>query len=99
MQSEIPSEREVLDCFQTLSNWGRWGDDDELGTLNFITAQKRVEATSLIREGAIVSCATTISYDSTPDMPDFPMHFMIQSGEGWATGNKVTSRPTQVAMD
>jgi len=66
--------------------------------LNFITAQKRVEATSLIREGAIVSCATTISYDSTPDMPDFPMHFMIQSGEGWATGNKVTSRPTQVAM-
>ena len=99
MQSEIPSGQEVLDYFQTLSNWGRWGDDDELGTLNFITAQTRVEAASLIREGVTVSCATTISYDSTPDMPDPPMHFMIQSGEGWATGNKVTSRPTQVAMD
>jgi hypothetical protein len=23
-----------------VSNWGRWGDDDELGTLNFITAEK-----------------------------------------------------------
>ena len=97
MQSEIPSGQEVLDYFQTLSTWGRWGD--ELGTLNFITAQKRVEAASLIREGVTVSGATTISYDSTPDMPDPPMHFMIQSGEGWATGNKVTSRPTQVAMD
>ena len=97
MQSEIPSGQEVLDYFQTLSTWGRWGD--ELGTLNFITAQKRVEAASLIREGVTVSYATTISYDSTPDMPDPPMHFMIQSGEGWATGNKVTSRPTQVAMD
>ena len=67
--------------------------------MNFITAQKRVEATSLIREGAIVSCATTISYDSTPDMPDFPLHFIIQTGAGWATGYNVTSIPTQVAMD
>jgi hypothetical protein len=27
-----------------ISNWGRWGDDDELGTLNFITPEKRVAA-------------------------------------------------------
>ena len=25
-------------------NWGRWGDDDEIGTLNFITPEKVVEA-------------------------------------------------------
>ena len=29
-----------------VSNWGRWGDDDELGTLNFITADKVAEAAS-----------------------------------------------------
>ncbi|MEW2397256.1 cyclase family protein [Streptomyces sp. NPDC046862] len=34
-----------------LSNWGRWGDDDEIGTLNFVTAQKRVEAAQLVRTG------------------------------------------------
>ena len=27
-----------------VSNWGRWGDADELGTLNFITADKVAEA-------------------------------------------------------
>ncbi|MGW5658034.1 cyclase family protein [Streptomyces humi] len=34
-----------------LSNWGRWGDDDEIGTLNFVTPQKRVEAARLVRTG------------------------------------------------
>ena len=38
-----------------LSNWGRWGDDDELGTLNLITEAKRVEAAALVRAGRTVS--------------------------------------------
>jgi kynurenine formamidase len=36
-----------------LSNWGRWGADDEIGTLNFVTAAKRVQAGGLIRTGKI----------------------------------------------
>jgi kynurenine formamidase len=34
-------------------NWGRWGDDDELGTLNFITADKVAHAASLVRHGKV----------------------------------------------
>ena len=34
-------------------NWGRWGDDDELGTLNFITPAKVVQAASLVRQGKV----------------------------------------------
>jgi hypothetical protein len=30
----MPTQDDVLGYFDTLSNWGRWGDDDELGTLN-----------------------------------------------------------------
>ena len=40
----IPTEQEVLGWFDSLSNWGRWGDDDELGTLNLITDAKRKQA-------------------------------------------------------
>jgi kynurenine formamidase len=36
-----------------LSNWGRWGDDDEIGTLNFVTAAKRVQAAGLVKTGKI----------------------------------------------
>ena len=38
-----------------LSNWGRWGPEDELGTLNLITDAKRVEAAALVRTGRTVS--------------------------------------------
>ena len=34
-------------------NWGRWGPDDELGTLNFITADKVAQAASLVRSGTV----------------------------------------------
>jgi kynurenine formamidase len=34
-----------------LSNWGRWGDDDEIGTLNFVTPEKRVRSAQLVRTG------------------------------------------------
>jgi hypothetical protein len=35
-----------------LSNWGRWGKDDQLGTLNLITPQKRQQAMALARRTA-----------------------------------------------
>lgn len=37
------------------SNWGRWGDEDELGTLNFITPAKRKQAATLVQAGITVS--------------------------------------------
>ena len=37
------------------SNWGRWGSDDELGTLNLITDEKRTQAASLVQTGVTVS--------------------------------------------
>ena len=34
-----------------LNNWGRWGKDDEIGTMNFITPAKRKQAAGLVKEG------------------------------------------------
>ena len=36
-----------------LSNWGRWGKDDQLGTLNLITAEKRRQAQALVKRGLV----------------------------------------------
>jgi len=52
-----PSEEQVLKWFDELSNWGRWGDEDELGTLNLITPDVRRKAAALVTEGITVSCA------------------------------------------
>ena len=44
----------------SLSNWGRWGDDDRIGTLNLITDEVRVAAASIIRTGRAVSLSRPI---------------------------------------
>ena len=41
-----------------LSNWGRWGPDDELGAANLITPEKRAEAAGLVSDGVTVSLAS-----------------------------------------
>ena len=42
---------EILEYHRTLSNWGRWGAHDQLGTLNLITPEKRIAAARLVRSG------------------------------------------------
>jgi kynurenine formamidase len=46
---------------ERFSNWGRWGPDDQLGTLNHITPEARRAASALVREGRTVSCAQPIA--------------------------------------
>ena len=43
-----------------MSNWGRWGDDDELGTLNLITDETRARAVAQVCTGRCVSLARPI---------------------------------------
>lgn len=80
---ELPTEDEVRGYFQSLSNWGRWGDDDQLGTLNLITPAKRLQAAALVREGAAYGCARPISTQFAADQPVTPVHFMLESGEAF----------------
>src|SRR5262245_22672927 len=52
-----------------LSNWGRWGKDDGIGTLNLVTPNKRRDALKLARDGTAVSLAHTIDKVQAPDNP------------------------------
>jgi kynurenine formamidase len=52
-----------------LSNAGRWGPDDERGTLNHITAQTIVNASRLVQSGRVVSAAHDVNFSVTPSNP------------------------------
>jgi kynurenine formamidase len=80
--SQIPTERDVVKMLETLSNWGRWGADDQLGTMNFITPKERLRAASLVRDGVSVSCSRPIGTEITADTSFQPLRFMVDSGEG-----------------
>ena len=52
-----------------LSNWGRWGPDDELGAFNLVTSEKRVEAAALVTDGVTVSLASDAQNYESIDVP------------------------------
>lgn len=55
-----PTQAEVEGYFAQCNNWGRWGDDDQRGTLNLITPDTRQAALTLARRGRLVSLARDI---------------------------------------
>jgi kynurenine formamidase len=52
-----------------LTNWGRWGKDDEMGALNLITPAKRRAAAALVKEGLTVSLASNVATAKAADVP------------------------------
>jgi kynurenine formamidase len=67
-----------------LSNWGRWGDDDQLGTLNHIGPEQVTHALSLPRQGRVISCAIDFNADGpmTNRGRYNPRLYMLQTGVG-----------------
>jgi len=63
-----------------LSNWGRWGKEDEKGTLNLITPAKRKQAAGLVKEGFAVSLARDAATEKEIDNPQPYEHTMISDG-------------------
>lgn len=57
VQGRAWSDEELIQLSQRVSNAGRWGADDEIGTLNYISPVKRRDATRLVRTGQTVSLA------------------------------------------
>ena len=83
--AQEPADNEVtraqFDAWMTeLSNWGRWGDDDELGTLNLITPEKRKQAAKLVRTGISVSLARNTEKEEAIDNPSPFRHTMLNTG-------------------
>jgi kynurenine formamidase len=67
---------EFARLFNSVKNWGRWGPDDELGTLNELTAPRVMAATQLVRSGVVVSLSLPLRTKAAPDCP-IPAEFRM----------------------
>ena len=72
------SAAEFSALFQEVSNWGRWGDDDELGTLNELGADEVVGAAGLVRTGERVTLSLAMDTEKRIDNPNPAVHRMMQ---------------------
>jgi hypothetical protein len=84
-------EGAIARAAKACSNWGRWGDDDVLGTLNFLDEGKRQEGAGLVRRG--VSFSLSQSFDMNGPQKGWrrrtnPVHTMLDTGTDAALGNQ-----------
>ena len=66
-----------------VSNWGRWGEDDVRGTMNFLDAEKRRSAAALIRTGQSYSLSQRFDMDGPQKgwrRRTNPVHTMLDTG-------------------
>ena len=75
-----PTAAEVEEWYTTRRNWGRWGDDDQVGAVNLITARKRQAAAQLVRNGRTVSLSRLF---------EPPQHFVRKNDRGNGSGSFV----------
>src|SRR5262245_58120037 len=71
-----------------LTNWGRWGKDDELGTLNLVTDAKRAQAAKLVKDGVAVSLSSNAETEKGVDVP-CPVEWSMVSVSAGAAMDRV----------
>lgn len=82
-----PTINTVRELAARYSNWGRWGPDDQAGTLNHLTPARRKQAAALIRSGELLSLSIPVDGDG-PQRPGSgrinPQHLMTVTGRDFA---------------
>jgi hypothetical protein len=82
------TRQDLRDAAEKYRNWGKWGPDDEVGTLNYTSAEDIIAAAQLVKKGKVISLA--LNFDHTgpqgaksnyPAMGRTnPIHTMIRTG-------------------
>ena len=84
-----PSKAQYEGWKTELSNWGRWGKEDQVGAPNLITPAKRKQAAALVKDGISVSLAGDVNTERAIDNGQPYEHVMTSAGPAGA-GDKLT---------
>lgn len=87
-QNKKLTMKDIEAASERLKNWNKWGADDEVGTLNYTTAEDIVQAASLVRKGRVISLAINLDNKGPqagktkfPPVGRFnPVHTMLRTG-------------------
>ncbi|HEX3678907.1 MAG TPA: hypothetical protein VHU90_04230, partial [Galbitalea sp.] len=76
------SKQDVERLLHERSNWGRWGEDDQVGALNLITPEKRAQAAALVRTGMSISLSRPFPTAPALNNPKPASHYMKRGARG-----------------
>jgi kynurenine formamidase len=85
------TRQDIYDAAKKISNWGRWGDDDQIGTLNNVTSADIVGAAGLVRKGKVFSLGLSLKEPIQSGLFGGrwnPIHTMLATGTDAAAGTQ-----------
>jgi kynurenine formamidase len=77
----VPTTADLDQMYESLKNWGRWGEGDQRGALNHLTDEHRQRATKLVESGESVSLSQDLATEPMPEHPSPVQHHMLASGD------------------
>jgi kynurenine formamidase len=82
----------IAEASKKLSNWGKWGKDDQIGTLNYVTPEDIVRAAALVRTGKVFALGIPLD-NKGPQSGLFggrwnPIHTMLATGTDAVAGRQ-----------
>ena len=86
----------IYEAAEKLSNWGRWGKDDQIGTLNNVTSADLINAGKLIKKGKVFSLGLSLKEPIQSGLFGGrwnPIHTMLATGTDAAAGNQDVPSP------
>ncbi len=99
MRNATVSADEFAALFRSLSNWDRWGANDERGALHHLTPKSVAVAALLVRKGITVTLSLPLDTERAVHNPKPADHHMTQLGEGAATTEAVRFIKDYVGLD
>ncbi|MAM78757.1 MAG: cyclase [Alphaproteobacteria bacterium] len=88
MNKKVITRQDLTEASEKYKNWGKWGKDDEIGTLNFTSPDDIINAAKLVKKGKVISLALNFDNNgpqgaktSYPAMGRTnPIHTMLRTG-------------------
>ncbi|HEY0507302.1 MAG TPA: cyclase family protein [Blastococcus sp.] len=80
----------IRDYIDRFSNWGRWGEDDQLGALNHVGPEQVTAAAALVRQGKVISMGLPLDLNG-PQSGGFranPLNMMTATGTDYLAGKQ-----------
>jgi kynurenine formamidase len=93
--SRVTEER-AAELFAASKRWGRWGPDDERGSLNLLTPDRVCRAAALVEEGHVIPCGRELPVRPAVDNPMPALHHMTRAGD--VCGVRLPGTP-EVSLD
>src|SRR5246127_4766737 len=88
MTSKKITRQDLREAAEKYKNWGKWGPQDEIGTLNYTTADDIIAAAQLVKRGKVISLALNFDQfgpqgakSKYPSLGRInPLHVMLRTG-------------------